>query len=86
MEEKSIRSVVIELFQTWIQTPSGKFEKSIAIAKKLTGLYPGDWNRFARAADDLGRSRDGRRLGIYLHLVEMEKLAPVSVALGELER
>jgi len=79
MEWKSIRSVAIELFQTWIQTPSGEFEKAIAVAKELVGIYP-------RAADDLGRSRDGRRLGIYLHPVEMEKLAAVSVALGEMER
>ena len=86
MEGKSIKSVAIELFQTWIQTPSGEFEKSMAVVKKLIGLYPGDWNGFARAADDLGRSRDGRRLDICLHPVEMEKMASVSVALGEVER
>ncbi len=65
---------------------SWEFEKSIAVAKKFITPYSGEWNGFVRATDDLGRSRDGRRLGICLHPVEMEKMAPVSVALGELER
>jgi hypothetical protein len=65
---------------------SREFEKPIAVAKKFITPYSGEWNGFVRATNDLGRSRDGRRLGICLHPVEMEKMASVSVALGELER
>ena len=65
---------------------SREFEKPLAVAKKFITPYSGDRNGFVRAADDLGRSREGRLLGICLHPVVMERMAPVSVALGELER